>query len=156
MRTGKRLSDSYAEIVIQFKKPKHSIFADQSATLSGNRLHIRLQPDDGVQLSFLNKQPGLGELPLEELDLNLQEPDAKRKHSFDAYARLLLEVLRGNQTLFVSSEEVVASWKWIDQIRAHWDTARSKAHPYSAGTSGPSQAVVLIARDNREWIEFSE
>jgi glucose-6-phosphate 1-dehydrogenase len=156
MRTGKRLSNSYAEIVIQFKKPKHSIFADQAETLSGNRLHIRLQPDDGVQLSFLNKQPGLGELPLEELDLNLQEPDANRKHSFDAYARLLLEVLRGNQTLFVSSEEVVASWKWIDQIRAHWDTAKSKAHPYSAGTSGPSQAVVLIARDNREWIEFSE
>lgn len=156
MRTGKRLSDSYAEIVVQFKKPKHSIFAEQSENLAGNRLHIRLQPDDGVQLSFLNKQPGLGELPLEELDLNLQEPDAERKHSFDAYARLLLDVLHCNQTLFVSSEEVVASWKWIDQIRAHWETAKSKAHPYSAGTSGPSQAVVLIARDNREWIEFKE
>jgi glucose-6-phosphate 1-dehydrogenase len=154
LRTGKRLSARYAEIVIQFKKPKHSIFADQSATLPGNRLHIRLQPDDGVTLSFLNKQPGLGELPLEELDLNLQEPDAGRKHSFDAYARLLLEVLRGDQTLFVSSDEVVASWKWIDQIRANWETANSKAHPYSAGTTGPSQAVVLIARDNREWTEL--
>ena len=156
LRTGKRLSARYAEIVIQFKKPKHSIFAAQSTTLPGNRLHIRLQPDDGVQLSFLNKQPGLGELPLEELDLNLQEPDAGRKHSFDAYARLLLEVLRGDQTLFVSSDEVVASWKWIDQIRAHWEAASSKAHPYSAGTTGPSQAVVLIARDNREWTELGE
>lgn len=155
LRTGKRLSSRCAEIVIQFKKPKHSIFADQSVTLPGNRLHIRLQPDDGVQLSFLNKQPGLGELPLEELDLNLQEPDAERKHSFDAYARLLLEVLRSDQTLFVSSDEVVASWKWIDQIRANWELASSKAHPYSAGTDGPSQAVVLIARDNREWTELS-
>ena len=154
LRTGKRLSSRYAEIVIQFKKPKHSIFADQSATLPGNRLHICLQPDDGVQLSFLNKQPGLGELPLEELDLNLQEPDAGRKHSFDAYARLLLEVLGCDQTLFVSSDEVVASWQWIDQIRAHWATAQSKAHPYTAGTTGPSQAVVLIARDNREWTEI--
>lgn len=154
LRTGKRLSARYAEIVIQFKKPKHSIFASQSASLPGNRLHICLQPDDGVQLSFLNKQPGLGELPLEELDLNLQEPATGRKHSFDAYARLLLEVLRGDQTLFVSSEEVVASWKWIDQIRAHWDSANAKAHPYAAGTTGPSQAVVLIARDNREWTEL--
>lgn len=155
LRTGKRLSSRCAEIVIQFKKPKHSIFAAQSVTLPGNSLHIRLQPDDGVQLRFLNKQPGLGELPLEELDLNLQEPDAGRKHSFDAYARLLLEVLRGDQTLFVSSDEVVASWKWIDQIRANWELASSKAHPYSAGTNGPSQAVVLIARDNREWTELS-
>ncbi len=155
LRTGKRLSSRCAEIVIQFKKPKHSIFAEQSVTLPGNSLHIRLQPDDGVQLRFLNKQPGLGELPLEELDLNLQEPDANRKHSFDAYARLLLEVLRGDQTLFVSSDEVVASWKWIDQIRANWEIASSKAHPYSAGTDGPSQAVVLIARDNREWSELS-
>ena len=155
LRTGKRLSARYAEIVIQFKKPKHSIFADQATNLPGNRLHITLQPDDGVQLNFLNKQPGLGELPLEELKLNLQEPDATRRHSFDAYARLLLEVLRGDQTLFVSSEEVVASWRWIDQIRAHWEQAASKAHPYSAGTTGPSQAVVLIARDNREWTELS-
>jgi glucose-6-phosphate 1-dehydrogenase len=155
LRTGKRLTSRCAEIVIQFKKPKHSIFAAQSVTLPGNSLHIRLQPDDGVQLRFLNKQPGLGELPLEELDLNLQEPDANRKHSFDAYARLLLEVLRGDQTLFVSSEEVVASWKWIDQIRANWEMANSKSHPYSAGTNGPSQAVVLIARDNREWTELS-
>ena len=159
LRTGKRLSSRCAEIVIQFKKPKHSIFADQATTLPGNRLHIRLQPDDGVQLSFLNKQPGLGELPLEELNLNLQEPDANqgsaRKHSFDAYARLLLEVLRGDQTLFVSSDEVVASWQWIDQIRANWEAASSKAHPYAAGTTGPSQAVVLIARDNREWTELS-
>ncbi len=155
LRTGKRLSSRCAEIVVQFKKPKHSIFADQAVGLNGNRLTIRLQPDDGVHLSLVNKQPGVGELPLEELDLNLHVPDSRRLHSFDAYARLVLEVLRGDQTLFVSSDEVITSWKWIDQILENWNLAKAKAHPYAAGTNGPSQAVVMLARDQREWTELS-
>lgn len=155
LRTGKRLSSRCAEIVVQFKKPKHSIFSDQASGLAGNRLTIRLQPDDGVDLSLINKQPGLAELPMEELNLNLQVPDSRRLHSFDAYARLVLEVLRDDQTLFVSSDEVITSWKWIDQIRENWAIAKSKAHPYAAGTNGPSQAVVMLARDQREWTELS-
>lgn len=155
LRTGKRLSSRCAEIVVQFKSPKHTIFADQMVGLAGNRLTIRLQPDDGVHLSLLNKQPGLGELPMEELALNLHIPDSRRLHSYDAYARLMLEVLRDDQTLFVGSEEVITSWRWIDQIIENWQLAKTKSHPYAAGTNGPSQAVVLLARDQREWMELS-
>lgn len=155
LRTGKRMTSRCAEIIIQFRSPKHNIFPEQTLNMAGNQLRIRLQPDEGIQLHFLNKTPGLGELPMEHLSLNLDVPDSFKQHSFDAYARLMLEVLRGDQTLFVSADEVIASWDWIDQIRQNWETAKSKAHPYSAGTMGPSQAVVMIARDEREWVELT-
>lgn len=155
LRTGKRMPSRCAEIIIQFRSPKHNIFPEQTRDMAGNQLRIRLQPDEGIQLHFLNKTPGLGELPMEHLSLNLDVPDSFKQHSFDAYARLMLEVLRGDQTLFVSANEVIASWEWIDQIRANWATAKSKSHPYTAGTMGPSQSVVMLARDEREWVELS-
>lgn len=155
LRTGKRMPSRCAEIIVQFKSPKHNIFPEQTLGMAGNQLRIRLQPDEGIQLHFLNKTPGLGELPMEHLSLNLDVPDSFKQHSFDAYARLMLEVLRGDQTLFVSADEVIASWQWIDQIRANWQAANSKANPYAAGTMGPSQAVVMLARDEREWVELS-
>jgi len=155
LRTGKRLPSRCAEIVMQFRAPKHNIFPDQMVGMEGNRLRIRLQPDEGIELHFLNKAPGLGELPMEPVSLGLNVPDCSAQFSFDAYARLLLEVLHGDQTLFVSAEEVIASWEWIDQIIENWDTAKTKAHPYTAGTMGPSQAVVMMARDSREWIDLS-
>ena len=155
LRTGKRMPSRCAEIIVQFKAPKHNIFPEQALGIEGNQLRIRLQPDEGIQLHFLNKTPGLGELPMEHLSLNLDVPDSFKQQSFDAYARLMLEVLRGDQTLFVSANEVIASWDWIDQIRAHWNTAKSRSHAYAAGTMGPSQAVVMMARDEREWIELS-
>ena len=155
LRTGKRMASRCAEIIIQFKSPRHNIFPEQTLDMAGNQLRIRLQPDEGIQLHFLNKTPGLGELPMEHLSLNLDVPDSFKQQSFDAYARLLLEVLHGDQTLFVSADEVIASWQWVDQIRANWDAARSRSHPYTAGTMGPSQAVVMVARDEREWIDPS-
>ncbi len=155
LRTGKRMPSRCAEVLIQFKVPKHNIFPDQMVGMAGNQLRIRLQPDEGIELHFLNKTPGLGELPMEPLSLDLQIPDSHKQESYDAYARLLLEVLRGDQTLFISSDEVVASWEWIDQIRAGWLAAGSKVHPYTAGTFGPSQAVVMLARDSREWVDLS-
>ena len=155
LRTGKRMTSRCAEIIVQFKSPKHNIFPEQTLGMAGNQLRIRLQPDEGIQLHFMNKAPGLGELPMARLSLNLDVPDSFKWRSFDAYARLLLEVLRGDQTLFVSADEVIASWRWIDQIRSHWHKAKCKAHPYAAGSMGPSQAIVMVARQDREWIELS-
>lgn len=153
LRTGKRMANKCSEILIQFKAPKYNIFSEQTLNLPANQVLIRLQPDEGVHLRFLNKHPGVGDLPMETLELSLDSPNAKKRFNYDAYARLLLEVMRGDQTLFVSSEEVKASWEWIDEIRANWDTAKSKAYPYSAGSMGPSQSVVMLARDDREWAD---
>ena len=155
LRTGKRMRSRCAEVIIQFRQPKHNLFPNQMLDLGGNQLRIRLQPDEGIELHILNKQPGLGELPMQPVSLNLDTPDALSRTSYDAYARLIMEVLRGDQTLFVSADEVIASWDWIDQIREHWQTAQSKAHPYTSGTMGPSQAVVMMARDQREWADLS-
>lgn len=155
LRTGKRLATRCAEVIIQFRKPKHNIFPGQMLDLAGNQLRIRLQPDEGIEMHILTKQPGLGELPMQPVSLNLEMPDSSKQVSFDAYARLFMEVLRGDQTLFVSADEVITSWEWIDKIRENWDIAQSKAHPYTAGSMGPSQAVVMMARDDREWADLS-
>ena len=155
LRTGKRLAKKCTEILIQFKSPKHNIFSKETAGLAANQLMIRLQPNEGVNLRFLNKHPGLGELPMDAVELNLDVPDSHKKFSFDAYARLLLEVMHGNQTLFVSSEEVKASWEWIDQIRECWEQDKTAVQPYKAGSMGPTQSVALMARDGREWADTS-
>lgn len=155
LRTGKRLASRCAEVIIQFRKPKHNIFPGQMLDLAGNQLRIRLQPDEGIELHILNKQPGLGELPMQPVSLNLAMPDSTKQVSFDAYARLFMEVLRGDQTLFVSADEVIASWNWIDKIRENWDLMQSKAHSYSAGTMGPPQAIAMVAKDDREWVDLS-
>ena len=155
LRTGKRLASRCAEVIIEFRKPKHNIFPGQMLDASGNQLRIRLQPDEGIELHILNKQSGLGDLPMQPVSLNLAMPESEGQVSFDAYARLFMEVLRGDQTLFVSAEEVIASWNWIDQIRENWDIAQSKAHPYTSGSMGPSQSVVMLARDDREWVDLS-
>ncbi len=154
LRTGKRMPLRTSEIHIQFKPLQHDIFADLGLANTANKLVIRLQPDEEMHLHFLTKQAGLGDQPMEELQLNLSVPEARRKHSFDAYARLLLEILRQNQALFVSASEVEASWQWIDQILNHWEQAKVKPQPYAAGTQGPAQAIALMARDGREWSEL--
>jgi glucose-6-phosphate 1-dehydrogenase len=154
LRTGKRMPVRTSEIHIQFKPLLHNIFSDLGLAEAANQLVIRLQPDEGMRLHFLNKHSGLGDQPMEELQLNLSVPESRKKRSFDAYARLLLEVLNEDQALFVSADEVEASWQWIDQIINHWQRSQIKAHRYAAGTQGPSQSVALMARDGREWSEL--
>ncbi|GAB2198373.1 glucose-6-phosphate dehydrogenase [Sessilibacter sp. MAH4] len=150
LRTGKRMQTHKSEILIQFKPPKHVIFGAMHE-MSPNQLRIQLQPDEGITLHFLRKQPGLEELTLEEVELNLTVPEARKKYSYDAYARLMVEVLKGDQTLFVSAEEVEASWQWIDQIIEQWQKAGMKVQSYAAGTAGPVDAAVMMAHDDRHW-----
>ncbi|GLS27415.1 glucose-6-phosphate dehydrogenase [Marinibactrum halimedae] len=154
LRTGKRMQTRASEILIQFKEPRHNIFASQGHALAPNQLRIQLQPDEGIKLHFLSKRPGLGDLAMEDVELNLSVPESRKKRSYDAYARLMLEVLNGDQTLFVSAEEVEASWLWIDEIIEQWQSAGVKAKPYPAGSSGPVDAAVMIARDGREWSDL--
>src|SRR6056297_3552768 len=145
LRTGKRLQRRVAEIVVEFKDVPHSIFGEQMARCCGNRLIIRLQPDEIIRLEMLNKQPGLGEdLPLRSVSLDLSfQSDGELAP--DAYQRLLLDVLRNNPTLFVRADEVEEAWRWIDRIQEAW--ARLGRHPqhYIAGSWGPSAAYALIA-----------
>jgi glucose-6-phosphate 1-dehydrogenase len=153
LRTGKRLAVKSSEIVIQFSPVAHSIFPSDSGELTANRLTIKLQPDEGVQLSLVTKEPGPGGFQLRSLPLNLSFSDAFDVHYPDAYERLLMEVLRGNPALFMRRDEVEAAWEWVDQVIDSWKQARMPVQPYVAGSWGPSDSLTLLDRDQRAWQE---
>jgi glucose-6-phosphate 1-dehydrogenase len=155
LRTGKRMSGRFSEIAVTFKPVPHSIFAQLGAdgALQPNRLVIRLQPDDGMQLITMAKIPGSGRLRLRETELDLRFGQAFVDRSPDAYERLLTDVLRGQQTLFMRRDEVEAAWRFVDPISAGWAERYPTPHKYTAGQDGPSQAIALIERDGRSWHE---
>ena len=105
-----------------------------------------------IMLRFRNKKPELGnETVLQDVELNLSQGQDKQNIAYDAYARLLLDAINEDQTLFISAKEVEASWVWIDGIVENWKKADSETHLYQAGSMGPNQAHSLLVRDNREW-----
>jgi glucose-6-phosphate 1-dehydrogenase len=153
LRSGKRLARKASEIVVQFRPVAHSIFPSDSGELEANRLTIHLQPNEGVQLSLVTKEPGAGGFKLRSLPLNLSFSEAYQLRYPDAYERLLMEVLRGNPALFMHREEVESAWKWIDGIIESWKDTQMPVQKYVAGTWGPTNSVRLIDRDQREWRE---
>ncbi|MDA8048688.1 MAG: glucose-6-phosphate dehydrogenase [Rhodospirillales bacterium] len=153
LRTGKRMPQKVSEIVIQFRPVPHWIFPSNGSDASPNRLIIRVQPDEHIRLSLWMKEPGPGGLRLRSAALNLSFAEAFKGRFPDAYERLLMDVVRGNATLFMRRDEVEAAWGWIDQILGAWAEAGDRPRPYTAGTWGPSAAIALIERDNRTWFE---
>lgn len=156
IRTGKRLATRVSEIVIQFRDVPHSIFDHAEGAPKSNKLVIRLQPDEGVKMFMMIKDPGPGGMRLREVNLNLSFADTFTERTPEAYERLLLDVVRGNQTLFMRRDELEAAWKWVDPIRDAWDASTEPPQPYTAGTWGPTGSVALIERDGRTWHEESE
>ena len=156
LRTGKRLPTRRTEIVVQFRRVPHSIFAGKGARSEPNRLVIGIQPEENITLSLMAKVPGLDRegLRLREVPLDIRMQDAfagptKRI----AYERLLLDLIEGDQTLFVRRDEVEAQWRWIDAIREGWTQSGLVPKRYTAGSWGPSTAVALAERDGVSWHE---
>jgi glucose-6-phosphate 1-dehydrogenase len=153
LRTGKRLAERVSEIVIAFRHIPHSVFGASAGPIAANRLVIRLQPDEGVKLWLMTKDPGPGGMRLREVPLDMSFADAFRTRNPDAYERLVLDVVRGNQTLFMRRDEVEAAWTWIDPILEAWSNSSELPKPYTAGTWGPSAGIALIERDGRTWLD---
>jgi glucose-6-phosphate 1-dehydrogenase len=153
IRTGKRLPSRASEIVIQFRNIPHSIFDHAEGAPKPNRLVIRIQPDEGVKLFLMIKDPGPGGMRLREVPLNLSFAATFSERTPEAYERLLLDVIRGQQTLFMRRDELEAAWAWVDPIREAWDVATDSPQPYTAGSWGPTGAIALIERDGRTWNE---
>ena len=156
LRTGKRMPERVTEIVIQFRHIPHSIFAGRGAMAQPNRLVIAIQPQENIQLTMMAKVPGLDRdgIRLREVPLDIAMADAFAGSTKRiAYERLLLDLIEGDQTLFVRRDEVEAQWDWIDGIRASWTAHELTPKPYAAGTWGPSAAIALTERDGVHWHE---
>jgi len=161
LRTGKRLYKRVTEIVVQFRPVPHSIFAGPKGQPGGaktepNRLVIGIQPEENISLSLMAKVPGLdrGGIRLREVPLDIAMDDAfagPKKRI--AYERLLLDLIEGDQTLFVRRDEVEAQWEWVDAIRETWAEHGIKPKTYTSGSWGPSAAIALAERGGVTWHE---
>jgi glucose-6-phosphate 1-dehydrogenase len=153
LRTGKRLRSRASEIAITFKAPPHSIF-DNEENWHENVLVIRLQPNEGMTLTVMIKEPGPGGMRLTEVPLDMSFAEALGSEGTDipdAYERLIMDVIRGNQTLFMRGDEVEAAWAWTDPIIEGWEARGDKPKGYEPGSSGPDDALMLLHRDARRW-----
>ncbi len=153
LRTGKRLPQKVSEIVVQYRALPFSIFPPVVAELQPNRLVIRLQPEEGMRLEMMTKEPGPGgmRLRLTGLDISFEKTFGLRYP--DAYERLLMDTVRGNATLFMRRDEVEAAWAWVEPILEAWAARPDNPRPYPAGSWGPTAAIALIERDGRTWHE---
>lgn len=149
LRTGKRMSSRHSDIVIQFRRAPHNLFGEGGESV--NRLVIRLQPDEAVRLYVQIKEPGPGGLRVKSLPLNLSYAESFMLRYPDAYERLLMDVVRGNLSLFMRRDEVEAAWRWVDGLIEAWDESRYAPEAYAAGNDGPLSAAMLLDRDGRSW-----
>ena len=158
LRTGKRMRERYSEIMIQFKPVVHRFFDSNSGRLTDNQLIIRLQPNEGIEMKLVHKVPGLTEnTRLKSVGLDLSFDEAFGDHrSPSAYERLILDVIRSDQTLFIRSDELLAAWEWIDRIIDGWEQTGKQIAQYAAGSWGPSESVDLLARDRRRWFDYDD
>lgn len=152
LRTGKRMAERRSEIVVQFKETPHSVFGPGTGQRA-NKLVIRLQPDEGVHLYLQIKEPGPGGLRIKSLPLNLSYAENFMVRYPDAYERLLMDVVRGNLSLFIRREEVEAAWRWVDDLINAWEKLDEGLETYPAGSTGPSAADFLLRKDGRTWWE---
>ncbi len=152
LRTGKRMPDRLAEIVVNFREVPHAILPSPAGVSRANRLVIRLQPDEGLKLYMMAKVPN-EEMLVRPVSLNLDFAETFKVRQWDAYERLIADVIRGNLTLFMRRDELGAAWNWIDPIRRGWEENSVPPKPYTAGSWGPAAASTLIGRDNLSWYE---
>ncbi len=154
LRTGKCMQSKISEIVINFEEVPHSIFNHESSLPPPNRLVIQMQPIEGIKLSIMAKRPGDG-MRLTPVNLNLDLSETYQRDSYNAYQRLLVDLVRGNLSLFMRHDELDAAWAWIDPILETWIDREIKVKHYTAGTWGPAASSALIARDGFSWHEES-
>lgn len=152
LRTGKRMADRLAEIVVRFKQIPHSIFNQPTSSFQPNSLVIRLQPDEGLSLNLMAKTPG-DSMRLKQAELELDFREQFKAPRMEAYERLLLDVLRGQLTLFMRGDELEAAWEWVEPILDHWEQDDTAPVPYASGTWGPAASSALIGRDGLQWRE---
>ncbi|MCV2350007.1 glucose-6-phosphate dehydrogenase [Paucibacter sp. Y2R2-4] len=150
LRTGKRLAARDAQIVINFRQVPHPIFP---GTNQANRLVIKLQPEDGLELQLLAAKGGAHGEALTPVSLDLDFDKAFATNRVGAYERLLLDAIGGRLNLFVRSDEQEQAWRWVEPILDAWEQDSTGPRPYNAGSWGPAAASALVAKDGFAWAE---
>ena len=150
LRTGKRLAARDAQIVINFRPTPHSIFPGMNQP---NKLVIKLQPEDGLELHLLAAKGSGHTEALSPVSLDLDFDKAFAANRVGAYERLLMDALAGRLNLFVRSDEQEQAWRWVEPVLHAWAADPIGPRPYAAGTWGPAAASALVARDGFAWSE---
>ncbi|MFO0165478.1 MAG: glucose-6-phosphate dehydrogenase, partial [Microcystis sp.] len=152
LRTGKRLPKKVSEIAIQFRHVPLLIFQSAAQQTNANVLSMRIQPNEGIALRFEAKMPG-SELRTRTVEMDFSYGSSFGVASADAYNRLLLDAMLGDQTLFTRSDEVEEAWRIVTPALAAWDAPADPASvpQYEAGTWEPTEAEFLLNRDGRRW-----
>ncbi|MBC8192018.1 MAG: glucose-6-phosphate dehydrogenase [Candidatus Marinimicrobia bacterium] len=152
IRTGKRLPTRVSEVVIHFNGPGHQLFHDKSAEHIGeNQLVLRIQPDEGVLLKFGLKVPGAG-FKIAPVGMDFHYSDLNEDALPEAYERLILDALVGDNTLYARADAVQAAWKFVDPILDYWQKhPNTKLYGYPAGTWGPPETLKLFENSEEDW-----
>ncbi|MFW6033440.1 MAG: glucose-6-phosphate dehydrogenase [Phycisphaeraceae bacterium] len=151
LRSGKRMPAKTTEIVVTFRPTPHRLFASASPDLPPNQIVINVQPNEGIRLRFEGKVPGIG-MRIKSVVMDFDYASQFQSEPPEAYATLLLDALRGDQTLFKQREEIERAWAVVQPVLEAWERDRDAEIPvYPAGTWGPSAADLLLARQGRYW-----
>ncbi len=151
MRAGKALEKNNISISLVFKQTCHILFKEIGCPEEGNVLTINIQPDEGIVFHIIAKKPG-SKLALETVDMHFTYKEQFGTSGTDAYQRLLLDILGGDQMLFNRSDELASSWEFITNILQGWEQYNSPVFSYPKGTNGPKEADELIEKDGRKWL----
>jgi glucose-6-phosphate 1-dehydrogenase len=158
LRTGKRLPERVSEIAIQFKQPPMHLFSTvecdgdmcQYVAAQPNSLVFRIQPCEAILMSVSTKRPGM-QYQIHPVTMDFLFEEAFGVELPEAYERLLLDVLRGDSTLFTRSDELEEAWKFVTPVLDYWESQRIQPEPYAAGTWGPAKSHQLLAASGRRW-----
>jgi glucose-6-phosphate 1-dehydrogenase len=156
LRVGKMMPKDNVYISIVFIQTCHILFKEYGCPEIGNVLTIKIQPNEGIGLRVIAKEPG-DKLALGRVNMNFTYEEEFGEKIHDAYEKILLDIFAGDQMLFNRTDELQSSWKFITEILKGWDLqikkGKWKMPKYQKGTWGPKQAFDLIEKDNRKWIE---
>ncbi len=150
IRTGKRLPRRVSEISIKFNDAPHSLFGHDGVETAPNLLILRIQPEEGISLKFLSKQPGTG-MRLRPVSMDFNYGSSFGERSPSAYETLLLDAIEGDATLYTRQDMVEASWTAVTPILEAWANTHFQFPNYSAGTWGPTSADEMLARHGHAW-----
>lgn len=152
MKHGKRLQKGLTQITIVFKEVGHTLFNHLPKKPSANVLTFQIKPDEGISIRLVAKKPSL-KMEIADVEMEFCYASAFRDPLPDAYERLLLDVMLGDQTLFPHVDEVIRSWEIVDNILKGWEKQEAPKFPnYRAGSWGPKEADELIEKDKRNWL----